>query len=408
MATTTGKIAPTSAGRYELMNKVGSGGMGTVYRGRDPRTDGAVAVKVFSDDLSANPVLLERFTREFHAAAKLEHPNVVRALDFGIDDGVSYLVTEFVEGVSLGQMIEDQGRLTEEAAVRIVTQVAQALQYAHERNVIHRDVKPDNILVRTDGMVKLADFGLAKDYDDDRFITRPASGLGTPHFMAPEQYRDAKHVDARSDIYSLGATLYAAVTGRVPFDGCASLVALARKVKGDIPSAKELVTGLSERVDGAIRRAMNPEPLLRPASCLDFFKLLTARKPSPSGVRGKAAAGSERRAYIRHTVGAGTRCVIDTSVCGGSHEMWPLVVRDVSTTGIGVLLARRFEPGTDLCIEFWSGRDGQSRSLAVRVVRVTSEPLGHWAHGCIFHMALSEAELAELTAESGRSAEKRG
>jgi serine/threonine protein kinase len=381
--------------------------MGSVYRAHDPRSNSLVAVKVFTDDLTADAVLLERFTREFNAASKLEHPNVVRALDFGIEDGVSFLVTEFVEGVSLGQMIEEQGRLTEEAAVRIITQVSQALQYAHERNVIHRDVKPDNILVRSDGMVKLADFGLAKDFDDDRLLTRPASGLGTPHFMAPEQYRDAKDVDARSDIYSLGATLYCAVTGRVPFDGCASLVALARKVKGDIPSAKELVTGLSERVDTAIRRAMNPDPLLRPATCLDFFKLLTARKPPGSRgatpPRPKSGTGSgERRAYVRHAVGVGTRCAIDTAVSGGSHEMWPLVVRDVSTTGIGVLLARRFETGTELCIELSSGRGASSRSLVVKVVRVTAEPLGHWAHGCVFQTPLTDRELAELIVETGR------
>jgi hypothetical protein len=400
----------TSIGRYQLQQKVGTGGMGSVYRAHDPQTDTVVAVKVFTDDLAADPVLLERFTREFHAATMLEHPNVVRALDFGLDNGVGYLVTEFVEGDSLGQMIEDKGRLTEEAAVRIVTQVAQALQYAHERKVIHRDVKPDNILVRNDGLVKLADFGLAKDYNDDRLLTRPASGLGTPHFMAPEQYRDAKHVDARSDIYSLGATLYVAVTGRLPFDGCGSLVALAKKVKGDIPSPRELVPGTSVRLDAAVRRAMNPDPLQRPASCLEFFKLLTARRPSASRTKGPKAkalaAGSgrpaDRRVYIRHAVGLGASCAIDTSLGGGSQELWPAVVRDVSASGVGVLLARRFEPGTVLGIEVTPGPGTPVRTMSARVVRVGAEPLGHWSHGCVFLSPLTERDLAELVAETGR------
>jgi hypothetical protein len=403
----------TSVGRYQLLDKVATGGMGTVYRGHDPQTDTTVAVKVLTIDLTESPVVLERFTREFTAAAKLEHPNIVRALDFGLDEGVGYLVTEFVEGVSLGQMIEEQGRLAEETAVRIVTQIAQALQYAHERNVIHRDVKPDNILVRVDGMVKLADFGLAKDYDDGRVLTHPASGLGTPHFMAPEQYRDAKHVDARSDVYSLGATLYAAVTGRAPFGGCTSLVALARKVKGDIPSPREVIPGLSVRVDSAVRRAMNPDPLMRPASCLEFFKLLTARRPVAARARvpkpKTLAAGSgraaDRRVYTRHAVGLGASCAIDTAVCGGSRELWPLVVRDVSATGIGVLLARRFEPGTDLSIELADRPDAPRRSLPVRVVRVVAESLGHWAHGCAFFTPLTERDLTELVAETDRRPE---
>jgi hypothetical protein len=407
MPTWTEKLNRTSAGRFQLLDKIATGGMGVVYRGRDPWTGAVVAVKVLTVELADRPVILERFTREFSAAAKLEHPNIVRALDFGIDDGVGYLVTEFVEGKNLGQMIEGQGPLTEETAVRIITQVAQALQYAHERNVIHRDVKPDNILVRVDGLVKLTDFGLAKDYNDDPLLTRPASGLGTPHFMAPEQYRDARHVDARSDIYSLGATLFAAVTGRVPFDGCGSLTALAKKVKGNTPSARNLVPGLSARVDGAIRRAMNPDPLMRPASCLEFFKLLTARRSGGTRAPRRRSATpavrpDDRRAYVRHAVGLGASCAIDTAVCGGTPEMWPVVVRDVSATGVGVLLARRFEPGTDLCIELRAGPDAPARSMPMRVVRVVAEPLGHWAHGCVFLTPLSKPELAELVAESGQ------
>ncbi|HJZ58090.1 MAG TPA: serine/threonine-protein kinase, partial [Gemmataceae bacterium] len=345
----------SSVGRYDFLQLVGKGGMGSVYKATDQDTGNVVAVKVLDVDLSANPELLYRFVQEFQAAAKLEHPNIVRAIDFGSDGPLSYMVSEFVEGVNLGEMIAERGRMAEDDAVRIITQIAQALHYAHAGRVIHRDVKPDNVLIRTDGVAKLADFGLAKDYDNDQGLTLPARGLGTPHFMAPEQYRDAKNAGTACDIYALGATLYNAVTGRLPFEGCESLVALAKKAKGDIPAPRELVPGLSARVDEAIRRAMDPHPGRRPASCLEFFKLLSgrfrpaARRKAGGGLNRLASSSglpADRRAWVRHPLTLGTTCTIDTTVCGGeseSRESWPLIVQDVSAGGLGMLLARRVE-----------------------------------------------------------------
>src|SRR5262249_20076947 len=160
--------------------------------------------------------LRKRFEQEYHVASSLDHPNLVRALELGDHDGAPFIVMELVDGPSLGDQIERDGKLQEAHAVRIISQVAEALEAGHKQRIIHRDVKPDNILLASDGLAKLTDLGLCKDIEGGDGLTRTSSGLGTPNFMAPEQFSDAKHADARCDIYSLGATLYMAVTGQLP------------------------------------------------------------------------------------------------------------------------------------------------------------------------------------------------
>jgi serine/threonine protein kinase len=394
-----------SVSRYEFGEPIGSGGVGTVYRARDRETNRLVAIKVLRTKLSDSPAIHQRFAQEFRAATQLEHPNIVRALDMGIDGNISYLVYELVEGANLGDRIESRKRLPEGEAVRITTQIAQALHYAHLRQVIHRDVKPDNILVLPDGRAKLTDFGLAKDYNNDQDLTRHASGLGTPNFMAPEQFADAKSVGPRSDVYSLAATLYAAVTGLLPFAAKTPFATLVKKER-EIPSARATVPGLSERLDSAIRKALHPEARERPRSCLEFFKLLTSGSRFDDGTEDDLpssdaipAAGSERRAWVRHALDVGTCGVIDTNIFRGgveSEEFWPLVIRDLSVGGVGVLLARRFELGTELSIEFAAGPDAPPRRLTAKVVRIVNEKNGHWIHGCAFEQPLGEDELATL------------
>ena len=265
--------------RYEFEAPIGTGGMGTVYRALDRRSQQHVAIKVLKYKLTENPTLHQRLAREFRAASELEHPNIVRALAMENDGELSYLVYELIEGGSLGDRIDQHGRLPEDVAIRIITQIAQALQYAHGRKVIHRDVKPDNILLLADGKAKLTDFGLAKDYGaGDQELTRAASGLGTPHFMAPEQFADAKAVDARCDVYSLAATLYNLLTGQLPFDAKFALAMLTMKEMCNIKPVRSIVPGLNERIDVAIRAALDPNPDRRPATCLEFFKQLTGRR----------------------------------------------------------------------------------------------------------------------------------
>jgi serine/threonine protein kinase len=292
MAAELVKGAMQSVGHYDLLQKIAEGGMGAIYRGQDRRDGRIVAVKIMPPHMAANPVLLKRFEQEFKAAKKLDHPNIVRALDF--DDAASspYLVMEFVEGESLGQQLERKGPMAEADAIKVIAQVAQGLHRAHKIGLIHRDVKPDNVLVSTDGVAKLADLGLVKEAETDLNLTKTGRGLGTPHFMAPEQFRNAKNVDVRCDIYSLGATLYQMVTGELPFKSTGPLDAWMKKIQNDLRPPRDIVPALSERVNWAILRAMSADADQRPHSCREFIEDLTGhstRRVPLVGVAGAAA-----------------------------------------------------------------------------------------------------------------------
>lgn len=262
-------------GQYDLVEKIAEGGMGTVYRGRNHVTGEIVAVKVVPQHLLSNPVVLKRFEQEYNVARAIDHPNIVKALDFGREGDTRYLVMEYVDGESLGQKIERDGKMSEVEAIRVISLVAQGLQKAHSQNLVHRDVKPDNVLLMPDGQVKLTDLGLVKEIEADLNLTRTGRGLGTPHFMSPEQFRNAKKADARCDIYSLGATLYMMVTGELPFKSNGPLDAWMKKINNEIDPPRKLAPEISERVDWAIRRAISPDPAHRPESCREFIEDLT-------------------------------------------------------------------------------------------------------------------------------------
>jgi serine/threonine protein kinase len=266
-----------SLGKYDLLEKIAEGGMGAIYRGRDRDSGQVVAIKIMPPHMASNPTLLQRFEQEFRAASKLDHPNVVRAIDYNDKGSTPYLVMEFVEGESLGQKIDRTGRLPEADAIRIIAQVAQGLHRAHKQGLIHRDVKPDNILVQPDGTAKLADLGLVKEADSDLNLTKTGRGLGTPHFMAPEQFRNAKNADVRCDIYSLGATLYQMLTGELPFRSSGPLDAWMKKINNELVPPRKLVPSLTERTDWAILRAMSAQPECRPATCREFIEDLTGK-----------------------------------------------------------------------------------------------------------------------------------
>jgi serine/threonine protein kinase len=275
MAVDTDKpVLPVVTG-YELLEKIADGGMGTVYKARHRASDQLVAVKIVPPHMAANPVLFKRFEQEFRAASLLDHPNIVKAIDFGTTGSSPYLVMELVEGESLGQRLDREKRLTEAEAIKIIAQVAQGLNRAHKQGLIHRDVKPDNILVTADGQAKLTDLGLVKEMEAELNLTRTGRGLGTPHFMAPEQFRNAKNADARCDIYSMAATLYMMVTGDLPFKSCGPLDAWMKKVQNEFTAPKDINPALSERIDWAIRRGMSADPEQRPETAREFVEDLT-------------------------------------------------------------------------------------------------------------------------------------
>jgi serine/threonine protein kinase len=377
---------PTAVGRYDLDERIGKGGMGAVYRGRDRETGAVVAVKILGRALAGDPQTLARFAQEFTAAQKLDHPNIVRCLDAGADGESHYFVMEYVEGLSLGDAVRKNGKMSERTAVRVITQMAQALHYAHRRKVIHRDVKPENVLVRADGLAKLADFGLAKDTDSDGDLTRSATLLGTPHYMAPEQYTDAKRVGPAVDVYSLAATLYTALTGRLPFADCKTVVALAKQTRLAVPSPRQVVPAVSEAVDRAVRLAMHPDPAQRPATCLEFARLLPAADPTQAEVETPRDRKSERRRSPRRPAVQGAACLVDTGITPGETdavEAWPAAVRDLSASGVGLVLARRFEPGTQFGLDLETSIRKGSRPAA-RVIWVRADGYGCWLHGCEF------------------------
>jgi eukaryotic-like serine/threonine-protein kinase len=273
----TGTVTPglQSVSHYDLVEKIAEGGMGTVYRGRDQLTGKTVAVKVVPKHLLSNAVFLKRFEQEYNAAKQLDHPNIVRAMDFGREGETPFLVMEFVEGESLGAKLEREGALDESTAIRIISQVAEGLHKAHKLGLIHRDVKPDNVLITKAGLVKLTDLGLVKELEGDNNLTRTGRGLGTPHFMAPEQFRNAKKADVRCDIYSLAATLYMMVTGELPFKSLNPLDAWMKKINNELPPPRKVRPEISERIDWAISKSMSADPNLRAASCRDFIDDLT-------------------------------------------------------------------------------------------------------------------------------------
>jgi len=268
-------------GNYEIVFKIAEGGMGAVYKGRHRETGAEVAIKIIPPETARNQVLLRRFEQEFRAASLIDHPNVVKAIEYNGTGPSPFLVMEFVDGLSLGEKVEREGAMRESFALSVIAQVCEGLHSAHKQGLIHRDVKPDNILVTRDGVAKLTDLGLVKDIDAEMNLTRTGKGLGTPHFMAPEQFRNAKNADVRCDVYSVAATLYMLVTGQVPFAKTSPLDCWLKKTKDDFPPPKALIPHLSDRVDFAIRRSMKNNPAERPANCREFMEDLTGNPWKP-------------------------------------------------------------------------------------------------------------------------------
>jgi len=223
-------------GNMVVRSLLGTGGMGAVYLAYHEAFKRDVAVKVLPLRAGRNRESVARFIREAEAALKISHPNLVRAYEVGQTEGLYYIVMEYVEGETAARILASEKRFSEKRALQVCLAVAEALREAHGEGIVHRDVKPGNILVAGDGAAKLADLGLAKDTTGEitEGLTHTGQVVGTPSFMSPEQATDAKDVDERTDIYSLGATLYALITGRKPHDA-SNLYALIKKVVDEEP-----------------------------------------------------------------------------------------------------------------------------------------------------------------------------
>ena len=330
---------------------------------------------------------------------------MVHSLELDLQSRPPYLVMEFVDGANLGDLIESRGPLPEDQAVALVTQVAEALQEAHEKGIFHRDVKPDNILVTADGQAKLTDLGVAKDLHNDQDLTSMGRGLGTPHYMAPEQLMNAKNVDARCDVYALGATLYTMVTGTIPFYTDEPFITVfKRKARNQYTPPRKLLPTIGKRVDEVINRAMQAELGLRYSSCVQFIEALTGKPfarrrweeacPAAGALAEVVAVTpppGERRAAVRFASRAHGKC---QAVGGEKYPRWRAHVKDVSAVGIALSINRRFEPGSTLIVEL-QGKT-RPRHLLVRVVRMIKLATREWLLGCSFLSRLNEEAVRDL------------
>jgi eukaryotic-like serine/threonine-protein kinase len=263
------------AGRYELEELVGSGGMSDVFRARDNQLDRRVAIKILHGRYAGDPEYLERFRSEARAVARLSHPNIVTVIDRGDDSGRQYIVFEHVDGENLKEFVQRSGRLPVGRAVELALAVADGLAFAHQQGLVHRDVKPQNVLLSREGEVKVTDFGIARSLEVERGVTQTGTVLGTGEYLAPEQ-ASGKPVSPATDVYSLGVVLWEMLAGQVPFDGENFVAVALRHVNEPLPSLRELRPDVSPRLAAAVERALAKDPELRFPSMAALAKELRA------------------------------------------------------------------------------------------------------------------------------------
>jgi eukaryotic-like serine/threonine-protein kinase len=267
-----------SGGRYRLVQPLGHGGMATVYLARDEELDRAVAVKLLAENLADDASFRKRFLREARLAARLSHPNVVSVYDAGeTEDGRPYIVMEHVEGVTLADLLRERGRLPAAEAVGLAVQACRGLAHAHAAGLVHRDVKPQNLLLRSDGTLKVADFGIARAAETTA-LTQAGTVLGTAAYLSPEQ-ATGEEVTSAADVYSLGAVLYELLTGRQPYE-FDSLVDLAeQQAQGSIAPVSELAPEVPRHVEDAVMRSLARNPAYRPPSAEALARELAPEEP---------------------------------------------------------------------------------------------------------------------------------
>ena len=281
----------TRFGDYEILEELGVGGMGRVYRARDLTLERLVALKTLAHQFSTDSNFVQRFLKEARAAARLNHPNIVQIYDFGCIDSVYYLAMEFVDGHSLGAYLKS-GHFSEAESIQIIRHACRALSVAHADGIVHRDIKPDNMMLTSRGEVKLVDLGIAKRIDEDQSLTQTGQAIGTPHYISPEQIRGQKDVDPRADVYSLGASLYHLVTGHTPYSGASGPIVMSMHLVEPLPDPRRFEAGLSEGVCRVIRKMMAKDRDQRYGDVyeldLDLYRLQCGEMPQPDERRGMA------------------------------------------------------------------------------------------------------------------------
>ena len=246
------------SGRYEVLKRVGSGGMADVYMEKDHKLNRNVAVKVLKSEYVEDEKFLRKFETEAQAVARLSHPNIVNIYDVGIEDGINYIVMELAEGITLKEYIRKKGYLTPKETVEISTQIASAISHAHKNHIIHRDIKPQNILVSDTGIIKVTDFGIAKATSSNT-VTSTATAMGSVHYISPEQAK-GRFCDEKSDIYSLGITMYEMVTGHVPFDHENGVTIALMHLQNEITPPSQIRDGIPDSLEKIILKCTMKKP----------------------------------------------------------------------------------------------------------------------------------------------------
>ena len=287
--------------RYEILGRIGSGGMADVYKGKDHKLNRFVAIKVLKSDYRSDEVFIKKFLSEAQAAAGLMHPNVVNVYDVGQDRGLYYMVMELVEGITLKDYIEKKGKISAKETVSISIQMVTGLQAAHNHHIIHRDIKPQNIIISKDGKVKVTDFGIARATTSTQTIS--TSVMGSVHYTSPEQARGGV-VDEKSDIYSIGITMYEMVTGHVPFDGDSTVTVALKHLQEQIVSPSEEVPDIPYSLECIIMKCTQKNPQLRYHDCASLLVDLKRSLVDPDGdfvIAGAGVRGDTDRTVVMST-----------------------------------------------------------------------------------------------------------
>jgi len=273
------KIGMMIGDRYEILEKIGTGGMSDVYKGKDHKLNRYIAVKVLKQEFSENANFVSKFRVEAQAAAGLMHPNIVNVYDVGEEEGVYYIVMELVEGITLKKYIEKKARLSVKEAISIAIQVSMGIEAAHNNHIIHRDIKPQNIIISKEGKVKVTDFGIAKAATSN---TITSNVMGSVHYTSPEQARGG-YSDERSDIYSLGITLFEMLTGRVPFNGETTVAIAIKHIQEELPSPREFVPEIPVSVEQIVLKSCQKSPDRRYQSMGELIEDLKMSLINPDG-----------------------------------------------------------------------------------------------------------------------------